>query len=387
MTPLSVSIPSIDAAQLEAARDAVVVDLRAPVEFARDHWPGAVNVPLFDDAQRALVGTLYRQVSPDAAFEAGREALAEHLTPFVRRLSECAGGAAPQSDAAQVLEELASRGIQALASGLVVVPTQPSERMLVLYCMRGGLRSRATAALALRLGFDRVAIVNGGYKAWRRAWVERIESWTPPQTFVLRGLTGVGKTLVLRELEALRPGSTLDLEDLAQHRSSVLGRVGLQPTTQKHFETLLAARLLNLRADALVVEGESRKVGDVIVPSSVWRAIDGGGDVEVCASLERRVQVLIDDYLAHPDSRAQLAPQLEFIEARLRKGGWDGSLVEMLNTGRERELVAILLERYYDPLYRHSEQGRRYVARLDAEDPRRAARELLDIVDARAARA
>jgi tRNA 2-selenouridine synthase len=373
--------PTLEAARFVARSDVRVVDLRAPVEFERDHWPGAVNVPLFDDAQRAVVGALYRQVSPDAAFEAGRAAIREHVGPFVRALSEHARRAAPQADFEAAVDELTRGGIAGLQSALAPRRVELASGALVMYCQRGGLRSRATAALLARLGFDALALVEGGYKGWRRILTERIAAWTAPPTLVLRGLTGVGKTLVLRELERLRPGSTLDLEELAQHRSSVLGMVGLAPVTQKHFETRLALRLEHLERRALVVEGESRKVGDVIVPSSVWSAIHGGANVELVAPMERRVEVLLDDYLADPSSREQLAPQLEFLGERLRRGGFAGSLIELLNSGRERELVQVLLERYYDPLYRHSELGRKHLARIDAREPRAAAEHVAQLLD------
>jgi len=378
----ALATPALSLESFLADPPARVVDLRAPCEFDGDHWPGAVNVPLFDDAQRALVGTLYRQQSPQAAFEAGRRALEAQLAPFVAALSAQLERRPPELDPAQALNELTRGGLERLRSALTPTRTSRDAVRLALYCQRGGLRSRSSVALLTRLGCEGAALVEGGYKAWRRALYERSANWRAPRTFVLRGLTGVGKTLVLRELEALRPGSTLDLEELAQHRSSVLGMVGLTPATQKGFETRLALRLEQLRGPTLVLEGESRKVGDVIVPASVWRALESGLNVELHAPLARRVAVLLDDYLAHPTSREQLVPQLEFIEARLRRGGWSGSLVELLQTGREAQLVELLLERYYDPLYRHSEQGRRVSARLDSSTPRVAAERLAELLDA-----
>lgn len=378
----ALATPTIDSAEFIAAPAERIVDLRAPSEFVVDHWPGAVNIPLFDDAQRALVGTLYRQRSPQAAFDAGREAVEQRLGPFVEALAAQLGSRRPATDLGRALVELTDAGIEHLKAALEPQTVRASDVALVLYCQRGGLRSRATAALLQRVGLGPIAIVEGGYKAWRRLLTERIAAWRAPRTLVLRGLTGVGKTLVLRELERMRPGSTLDLEDLARHRSSVLGRVGLSPTTQKHFETRLALRLEHLDSRVLVVEGESRKVGDVILPSSVWRALESGANVELTAPMERRVEVLTSDYLAHPDSREQLEPQLVFLQGRIERGGWSGSLVGLLRSGREAELVELLLERYYDPLYRHSEFGRSFAARIDASDPVAAAARIAEMLDA-----
>lgn len=375
-------LPAIAPGQLEALVGAHVVDLRAPVEFAQDHWPGASNVPLFDDAQRALVGTLYRQASPDAAFEVARGVVRAQVQPFVAGLAACAGRSAPEFALEQLVDEFTAPGLSALREALVTVPAPVRDGMLVLYCQRGGMRSRSATALLGRLGWERVALVEGGYKAWRLALVERLAAWRAPRILVLRGLTGVGKTLVLRELERLAPGSTLDLEDLAQHRSSVLGMVGRTPRTQKQFETQLALRLPHLRTDVLFIEGESRKVGSVIVPPSVWSAMTSADNLELFAPLERRVDVLLDDYLADPKHRAQLEPQLAFLDERLRARGFSPPLVDLLRQGRERELVARLLEHYYDPLYRHSEQGRALQLRVDASDPRAAAERLLDFARA-----
>src|SRR5262249_9969854 len=153
--------------------------------------------------------------------------------------------------------------------------------------------------------------------------------WEAPPSFVLRGLTGVGKTLVLRAIARLRPGWTLDLEALASHRSSILGMVGLRPASQKLFESRLAQRIAAGRGPVCVVEGESRKVGDLVLPEHVWRAIDGGTGLELVADDACRMRVLVDDYLASAESRAELALRLPFIEERLG-ARWKGELVARL---------------------------------------------------------
>jgi tRNA 2-selenouridine synthase len=188
---------------------------------------------------------------------------------------------------------------------------------------------------------------------------------------------------VLREIEGLRPGLTLDLEGLAGHRSSILGMVGLEPCTQKVFDTRLAERLRGGFPGALIVEGESRKVGDSILPEAVWAALQTGTHLFLEAPIAHRIRVLIDDYLVREENRGQLRAQLPFIERRLGPKQWDGELVRLLDEGREEELVEILLERYYDPLYVNSEQGRACAARFDATDVGSAAREVLAWVDAR----
>ena len=195
-----------------------------------------------------------------------------------------------------------------------------------------------------------------------------------------RGLTGVGKTLLLHRLEALRPGSTLDLEALAAHRSSLLGMVGRAPRTQKAFEAGLAARLRAGFPDGVAfIEGESRKVGDVVIPVRVWESMQSGVNVHVTAGLARRVQVLEEDYLADEAALPKLDEQLRAVSARMEGAP---PLAEMLAEGRVHELVELLLVRYYDPLYLGSEKGKVYAYTVDADDPDRAAAEILAFSDA-----
>ncbi len=371
------NVPTVEAAAVFDRAASVVIDLRAPGEFAADHIPGAVNVPLFDDAERALIGTLYKRASPEAAFEQGRRAATRRIAGLVREVGRAAGWSAPFDDLEGRLAELTEGGIEALEATL---ETRRSERIpaapVVLHCWRGGLRSRSVVAFLRALGFDRAVGLEGGYRAWRRVVLDGLEGWSTPPAFVLRGLTGVGKTLVLRELDRRRPGWVVDLEALAGHRSSILGMVGLEPRSQKAFDSGLFARLTRGFEGAAVFEGESRKVGDVVLPLSVWTAIQEGTNVLLETRAERRVQVLIDDYLATPGSRDELRAKLPFIERRLGATKWDGKLVDLLDRHAEAELVELLLEHYYDPLYRHSEKGRTCAHRIDSTDPLQAAREI-----------
>lgn len=377
------ALPAITARTLSALADAVVVDLRSPVEFAEDHVPGAIHVPLLDDDERALVGTLYRRASPEEAFERGRLLVAARIEALVGAIAGLVGWDGARVELRERVLALTGGGVQRFGERLATEATAPTpERPVVLCCWRGGMRSRSVAYLLRELGLERACVLDGGYRAWRALVLADLDAFVAPPTFVLRGLTGVGKTLVLRELERLRPRSTLDLEGLAQHRSSILGMVGLAPVTQRAFESRMRERLTAGFDPVLFVEGESRKVGDVIVPARVWSALDGGVDLELVAPVERRVQVLLDDYLAHPGSAEELVPRLAFLDERL---GERPTLVDRFQGGEHDAVVRTLLERYYDPLYRHTERGRRYAARFDASDPQRCAHAIAAWVDARPA--
>ena len=371
-------VPTIAVAQLLAgARVRCVIDLRSQAEFDLDHIPGALSVPLFDDDERAVIGTLYTRVSRDAAFAAGRERARANAAGIVLRVARACGSEPRRGDAAELVLDLTQGGIEHLERELVPQTlSEPPDDAVVLHCWRGGLRSQSVVTLLRGLGLERAVGLAGGYKAYRRHVRDELADMAPRKALVLRGLTGVGKTLVLRAIERMRPGATLDLEELAGHRSSILGMVGLEPKSQKAFESLLAARLRTLPATStLVMEGESRKVGDIILPDRLWSSLQAGTNVLLTASLERRVDVLLEDYLAHPASRAELRERLPFIEDRLGRR-FRGELVAKLDSGAERELVELLLERYYDPLYRRSESGRAYAATIDASDPEDAARKV-----------
>lgn len=375
------AIPVVTAQELLERPDAVVVDLRTPDEFAEDHVPGALNVPLLSNEGRALVGFLYKRDSPASAFREGRELVLQRVEGLVREIAERIGWQAPEVDLAERVEGLTSGGIQVLEDQLVAQKWSLPDQPVVLHCWRGGLRSRSVVALLRGLGLERASGLQGGYRSYREQVREELDTAVLPQAFVLRGLTGVGKTLVLREIERLRPGWTVDLEGCAGHRSSLLGMVGLEPVTQKAFDSALGLRLRAGVPGPVVYEGESRKVGDVVIPTSVWESMQSAVNLELVAPVERRVDVLLEDYLARPEARDQLRVQLALVEGRM--SGRFG-LVELLDSGQERELVRLLLEHYYDPLYKRSEKGKAYAVTMDTTDPAAAAVEVVRWIEGRA---
>ena len=370
----AIEIPVVRAQDLWRVHSRVVIDLRSPSEFAEDHVPGAVSVPLFDDVQRALVGTLFRQVSPSAAFEEGRAIVREKIRALVGDIARHSGLRPDADDLEARVAAMTSGGYERFFSELGAARRIEAPRNPVVFtCWRGGLRSRSVLAFVRSIGMREAALLEGGYRSYRASICAEIEGFAFPPAFVLRGLTGVGKTLVLRAIERMRPGWTLDLEGLAEHRSSLLGMVGLEPCSQKMFESRFAMRLRAGFPGFFVVEGESRKVGDMILPKGVWSAMSSGTSSQISASLESRVRVLCDDYLASPNSRAELAQQLPRVESRMRRKHGAPSLVSMLESGARTELVQTLLEHYYDPLYRHTDKDQMYAANFEADDPERAA--------------
>ena len=233
------TLPAADALQRLADFD-TLIDARTEDEFALDHLPGAINWPSLDNAERITIGTMYKQVN---AFEAKKR------------------GAA-----------LAARNIAAHIEREVI--DKPRGWKPLVYCWRGGNRSGALATILGAIGFH-VTLVDGGYKAWRAALVDDLPRLAERLSYrVVCGPTGSGKTRLLQALAA-KGAQVLDLEALANHRSSVLGHIpGLPQPSQKGFDSLIWNALRGFDpARVVYVEAESKKVGNVRVPDALINAM------------------------------------------------------------------------------------------------------------------
>ena len=297
-----------------------VIDARSPSEFAEDHLRGAVNLPVLDDEERARVGTLYVQDDPFRA----------------RRL----GAALVSRNIARHLEgPLAGRG--------------GGWRPLV-YCWRGGQRSHAFATVLSQVGW-RTAVLSGGYRTYRRGVVAGLYEPGPiPSLMLLGGGTGVGKTELLTRLAA-DGEQVIDLEALAAHRGSLFGAVAAsrQPS-QKLFESRLYAILSTLDTTRpTLVEAESSKLGEIVLPPRLWRAMVDAPVIELTASRDVRVRRLVGAYGGENRERTDLAEALDRLPrhiGRETREAWRG----LLTGGEFGVLVGQLLEAHYDPAYRRS---------------------------------
>jgi tRNA 2-selenouridine synthase len=297
-----------------------VLDARSPAEFAEDHLPEAINVPVLDDAERALVGTVYKQGS---SFEAKR-------------------AGAP----------LVARNIGAHIEGLF--SAKPRNWKPLVYCWRGGGRSGALVHVLRQVGWD-ARRLGGGYKAFRRQVVADLA--TLPDGFDFRvvcGATGSGKSRLLEAL-ARCGAQVLDLEVLAAHRGSVLGDLPDAPQpSQKAFETAIWGALSRAdRARPVFVESESKKVGNLRVPERLIERMREARCVRLEADIDTRVSLLLEDYAHFVGAPAALAAKLDLLRdlhGAERISLWQ----EHLEGGRWRPLVRDLLESHYDPAYRRS---------------------------------
>lgn len=300
-----------------------IIDVRTPMEYADDHIPGACNAPVLSNEERVLIGTMYKQVSP---FEASR-----------------AGAALVARNIARHLE--------------TTFADRPQRWRPLVYCWRGGKRSGSMTLMFNMIGW-RARQLDGGYKQYRRATLDALQTLPRALRYVvLTGPTGSGKT---RLLHALRQAGaqTLDLEELAAHRGSLLGALpdARQPT-QKRFDTLLAARLREFDAHRPVyVEAESRKIGALELPAALLQAMHQGECIDVRCSRDDRTRFLQQDYARLFDNPDWLKAQLQRmvgLHSRDTIQGW----IALVDEGRREDLARELIDRHYDPAYARSSRS------------------------------
>ncbi len=339
------------------AENALIVDVRAPAEFDEDRIPGARNVPLFGDRERSVVGTLYRHLGAGDARAWGRERVHSRLEPFIGAL--------------QTALEITAEG-----EG----PPGARGRVRVICCARGGERSAAVTELLRELGHP-VRRLRGGYRSYRERVRARVSTLEAPNPVLLDGLTGSGKTAVLRAVEALRPGSVLDLEGLAGHRSSLLGDLGLEPVSQKRFESDLVASVDALSGRWTLIEAESRRIGDRETPPRLFLQMRAAPRIELVATEAQRVAHLRDEYLGAVDVEEIIERLGAF--ASFPRIGPDGvaQIRQLLRGGEIDSAVKILLREHYDPRYRHGAEEVVPVGRVEREHDETTARRLIERVD------
>lgn len=297
-----------------------VIDVRSPAEFAEDHVPGAICLPMLDDEERARVGYLYKQVSP---FES-------------RRL----GAMLASRNIARHLEHSLSGHDRAWRP--------------LIYCWRGGKRSGAFTHVLREIGWN-ADVLEGGYRAYRRQVVEQLEALPRRLQFrVIQGPTGSGKSRLLASL-ARAGAQVLDLEELAAHRGSVLGALPERPQpSQKRFESALLAVIRRFDPDLPVyVEGESRKIGQIQIPPALIETMRAAECVALEVDVSVRATLLLDEYRHFFDDPADLETRLGHLAA-LHGNHVIDEWKTLIRAADWPSLVDRLLREHYDPAYRKS---------------------------------
>jgi tRNA 2-selenouridine synthase len=294
-----------------------IIDARTEDEFALDHLPGAQNWPSLNNAERIVIGTMYKQEGPFEAKKKGAGLVAANISKHIEH---------------HVLD-------------------LPKDWQPLVYCWRGGKRSGSLALILGQIGF-KVSIIEGGYKAFRSAMVDALPPLAESLSWrVICGPTGSGKTRLLHCLKE-QGAQVLDLEGLANHRSSVLGIIpGQAQPSQKHFDTLLWDALRNMDPTKPVyVESESRKVGNLAVPESLILSMRASPCYQLELSDEERVKLLLEDYDFFVKDPALFSKRLDALVAIRGKQvveDWQA----LIAAGSMEDVVRDLLKLHYDPTY------------------------------------
>lgn len=322
-----------------------LLDVRSPGEFEIGHIPGASNLPLFTDEQRSQVGTLYKQVSTDVALKRGLEFAGEQMRWYVEEAERLCPG-----------------------------------KKAAIHCWRGGQRSRSMAWLLELAGME-VAVLEGGYKAYRRFQRTYYERF-PSHLIILGGPTGSGKTEILHQLKAMGE-QIVDLEGIACHKGSAFGAFG-QPAQpkQQQFENNLfdSYRTLNHR-QRIWVENESRSIGCNGIPDGFWNQMEAGTFFQLEPPLDERVKRLVSEYgQVDPDALKET-----FYQIQKRLGGQHVKrAIEAIDAGA-LDIAAKVALSYYDKAYCRSTERMPFSGRFhlkgSTQDVHQVANELITIAD------
>jgi tRNA 2-selenouridine synthase len=313
----------IDVEDALKLKNAVWFDVRSPGEYEQATVPGAFSLPIFDNEERKIIGTIYHQIGTEHAKDKGLEIVSTKLPELVRSFKQQAG-----------------------------------DREVVVFCWRGGMRSESIVAVLRAMGLAAYQL-NGGYKQYRRYVLNQISSLDVDGRFVvIHGPTGSGKTKLLYELKKINV-PMIDLEGLANHRGSVFGDMflGHQPT-QKMFESKLFNLLQKYEHEKwIVLENESKKIGRIWLQDSFYSAMTSGKHIYLSVSLETRIKRILKEYYRSGET---VTPEdcLERLE-QIKK--WIGNskiseLKQLIANKDWERMVRILLVDYYDPLYMHGDK-------------------------------
>lgn len=284
--------------------DYTIIDVRSPSEYLKGHIPSAINIPLFSDEERKIIGTSYKREGRKYAIEKGLSFLnlyhfAKNFEPFV-------------------------------------------DKQIVLYCARGGMRSSSVAWLLSLLDY-KIHTLKGGYKIFRK-WVNDQFKKTY-KLKLLGGCTGVGKTAIIKTLK-----NSIDLEGLANHKGSVFGGLDKKQPSQEHFENLLAMALFSSEGNPIFIEDESRFIGNVYIPNDFYEQMKLSPIVVLEDLIENRINKCVSEYKDHKHD--DLKNAIKKIEKKL------GSLSakkasDLIDQQKYKEACTILFS-YYDKSYSFS---------------------------------
>jgi tRNA 2-selenouridine synthase len=319
----------------------ILIDVRSPSEFQKAHIPGAVNLPLFSDEERAIVGTAYKQESPEKAMLLGLEFAGKKMRFYVEQAA-------------------------------FISP----ERKILVHCWRGGKRSESMAWLLSLAGFD-VQVLKGGYKNYRQ-YVLNYFCIQEPKFIVIGGQTGIGKTYFLHQL-ALLGEQIIDLEQLANHKGSAFGSLGQEPQpTVEQFENLLFEVYRKLdQSKRIFIENESHLIGSCVIPREVFNQMKHYYYFHITIPFLERVDRLVQNYAIYP--KEALAERFKKIKNKL--GG--DQLKKALEFLEQNDFgaAAVIALQFYDKTYQYGFENNstphKLILEFDHADTQLIAKEII----------
>ena len=320
--PIARISPDISLAEID--KFDTIIDVRSPAEFADDHIPGAINLPVLDDQQRAEIGTIHKQINPFSAKRTGAALVAQNIASHLQ----------------------------------TTLQDKARDWRPLIYCWRGGQRSGAMAQIFSNIGWHS-SVIDGGYKSYRRHVLDCLNH-LPEQLsmMIVSGQTGTAKTHILRAASA-KGSPIIDLEKLACHRGSLLGGEPGQPQpSQRYFESQLCQAIKQCTpGQTILVEAESNKIGDIHVPPAFWAAMRNAPTIRVTAPIDARVNFLQRDYahmVNHPELIMPLLSKLKHRHSAKQLVAWN----QMIDRKDWPNFIKSLLESHYDPSYQRSGSAR-----------------------------
>jgi len=315
-------------------KNTAFVDVRTPAEFKEDHLPKAINIPVLDNKERAIVGTIYKQISRELAVQKGEKYYQEKIPKITETIKSS------------------------------------KNKTLIVYCWRGGMRSKILATLFHTLNYKTYQL-EGGYKSYRKFVLHQLTNYQlKPKPIILHGLTCTGKTQLLKKFP-----NSLDLEGLAQHRGSLYGALSLKPNSQKRFESLLLQKLNQLNHEKpIFIEGESRRIGNTIIPEFLWKAMKNGINVLINKKLSLRTKDLVKEYFTEKNIKEikEITKNLSKVISKTNKQ----KVIELIEQKQYQKAAEILLTKYYDPLYNHTLKKINYSFEINNNNLENAVKEL-----------
>jgi len=302
-------------------KNSIFIDVRSPGEYKKDGIPGAINLPILNDAEREEIGILYKTEGSDVAKSRGFQLKTAEMADYLLKIEELS----KQYD------------------------------NVVIYCWRGGYRSGYVYDYLYSSNVSNIHKLTGGYRSYRKFITNKIESLSQQLRFVvLHGRTGVGKTEMLRDLRS-RGASIINLELMASNAGSVFGNVfypGEQPT-QKQFESRLFSSLMEAKNGYVFIESESKRIGRIYIPDCIFKGMVNGDHILIETSLEVRVDQIKKDYIKAESSIDSILVALDLLRKKIGNEVIN-QMQKDVEDGRINRVIEVLMTDYYDPMYDNS---------------------------------